>query len=193
AARHMTKPPVLAIWLDSADPDLLERLLAAGQLPRLARLRAEGAYARLHSVRFGVTEASYAMLGTGCWPSTLGYWQQVDFDPATYAGRIAGLGHFERHRPFYALGASHRVVVFDVPQMPMHDEAHGLHLGAWGAHAAHVPRLSRPEGLLDEIVSRYGLPFMETQSGYEPDDNDSLRETYQALCDGLARREAVLL
>ena len=87
----MTRPPVIALWLDSAEPEILERLLAAGALPHMARLRAEGAYGRLHSVRFGVTEVSYAMLGTGCWPSTMGYWQQCAFEPATYSGRLAGL------------------------------------------------------------------------------------------------------
>lgn len=189
----MSTPPVIALWLDSADPGLLEDLLAAGALPHLARLRAEGAYGRLHSIRFGVTEVSYAMLGTGCWPSTLGYWQQCDFDPATYSSRLAGLGHFDRHRPFYALGSNYRVVLFDVPQMPLRDDAHGLQLASWGAHAAHVPRASRPEELLAEILARHGLPPMERQSGYEPDDADSLRGIHRALLEGLARREAVLV
>ena len=189
----MKKPPVLALWLDAAEPDLLEGLLEAGALPHLRRLRAEGAYGRLHSVRFGVTEVSYAMLGTGCWPSTLGYWQQCAFDRTTYSGRIATLEHFDRHPPFYALGPDHAVVVFDVPQMPLRDDAHGLQVTAWGAHAAHVPRATRPEGLLEELLARHPAPQMERQSGYQVEDADSLRGTHRALRDGLARRGDVLV
>jgi predicted AlkP superfamily phosphohydrolase/phosphomutase len=188
----MRKPPVLALWLDAAEPDLLERLLEAGRLPHLRRLRAGGAYARLHSIRFGVTEVSYAMLGTGCWPSTLGYWQQCAFDKTTYSGRLATLEHFDRHRPFYALGPDHGVVVFDVPQMPLRDDARGLQVTAWGSHAPHVPRASRPAGLLGELLARHPVPQMERQSGYQVEDADSLRGIHQALRDGLARRGAVL-
>ena len=189
----MQKPPVLALWLDAAEPDLLERLLDAGALPHLGRLRAEGVYGRLHSVRFGVTEVSYAMLGTGCWPATLGYWQQCAFDKSTYSGALSTLEHFDRHRPFYALGPDHGVVVFDVPQMPLRDDVRGLQVTAWASHAAHVPRASRPEGLLAELLARHPVPQMERQSGYQIEDADSLRGVHRALRDGLARRGDALV
>ena len=133
------------------------------------------------------------MLGTGCWPSTMGYWQQCTFDKATYSGRLATLEHFDRHRPFYALGPDYGVVVFDVPQMPLRDDVRGLQVTAWGAHAAHVPRATRPEGLLAELLARHPVPQMERQSGYQVEDADSLRGTHRALLDGLARRGDLLV
>ena len=133
------------------------------------------------------------MLGTGCWPSTLGYWQQCAFDKPTYSGRLATLEHFDRHRPFYALGPDHGVVVFDVPQMPLRDDVRGLQVTAWASHAPHVPRASRPEGLLAELLARHPVPQMERQSGYQIEDADSLRGVHRALRDGLARRGEVLV
>ncbi|MEZ6188848.1 MAG: hypothetical protein R3F62_28075 [Planctomycetota bacterium] len=38
------KKTVLAVGWDSAEPRVLERYLAEGSLPNLARLRAQGAY-----------------------------------------------------------------------------------------------------------------------------------------------------
>ena len=41
---------VLLLGLDGADPDVIDRLMAEGRLPHFARLRQEGAYARLEAL-----------------------------------------------------------------------------------------------------------------------------------------------
>jgi tetratricopeptide (TPR) repeat protein len=48
-ARAPSEPRVLLVGIDGADPQIIDRLIAAGRLPTFARLRREGAYGRLRS------------------------------------------------------------------------------------------------------------------------------------------------
>ena len=57
----MSQRPLLCIVLESAEPDLIERWIRSGDLPQLARLRAEGSWARI---------ASPSEISSGCaWPT----------------------------------------------------------------------------------------------------------------------------
>ncbi len=41
--------PVIAIGLDAADPNLLDKWMAEGKLKNLSKLRQQGAYGHLHN------------------------------------------------------------------------------------------------------------------------------------------------
>ena len=56
---------VLVIWLDSAEPTFVEAMMAAGELPHLARLRQRGIYGRLKAPAFSLPETAYGMVLTG--------------------------------------------------------------------------------------------------------------------------------
>ncbi len=43
-------PPVIIIGIDAAEIDVLDRLVAEGRLPNLARLRQQGRWGRLHAL-----------------------------------------------------------------------------------------------------------------------------------------------
>ncbi len=60
---------VLVLGLDGADPELVERLLAAGRLPTLARLRRDGAYGPLRSTLPAVTPTAWSSFLTGLNPA----------------------------------------------------------------------------------------------------------------------------
>src|SRR5690349_2759521 len=60
---------VLVLGLDGADPELVERLLAEGRLPTLARLRRDGAYGPLRSTIPAVTPTAWSSFLTGLNPA----------------------------------------------------------------------------------------------------------------------------
>src|SRR3954469_24828842 len=47
--RTSEAPPVILIGLDAAEIDVVDRLVAAGRMPNLARLRQQGTWGRLRS------------------------------------------------------------------------------------------------------------------------------------------------
>ncbi len=60
-----TDRSVLLVGIDGADPQVLERLMAAGRLPNLARLRAEGAYGPLRSREPLLSPIVWTTIATG--------------------------------------------------------------------------------------------------------------------------------
>ncbi|MEM9623061.1 MAG: nucleotide pyrophosphatase, partial [Pseudomonadota bacterium] len=59
------KTPVIAIGLDAADPVLVEEWLAAGHLPNLANLCAQGGYGRLKNLEYYKAETPWTTFLTG--------------------------------------------------------------------------------------------------------------------------------
>ena len=132
---------VIAIAMDSADGELVERWMDAGLLPGLARLRREGAWGRIAGGRRYRAEAVWGTLLTGCEPERTGYWTELAFEPEAYRVTARGAYDYLAHPAFHALGEAHRVTVFDVPQTRLSPDVTGPQVLGWGAHE---PRLSRP-------------------------------------------------
>ncbi len=64
---------VILLGLDGLDPDLVEKLMAEGKLPNLAKLRTEGSYRRLRAAALGgwATNAFWKILGENSVDSTV--------------------------------------------------------------------------------------------------------------------------
>jgi predicted AlkP superfamily phosphohydrolase/phosphomutase len=185
---------LLAVWLDSAEPTLIEEMMAKGELPTLTRLRARGVYGRLHSLPYSISETSYAMLLTGQLPDRTGGWTFGEFDPDTYEIHVADGADFRGCRPFYALGPGRRVATFDVPRVRNHPDVHGLQLSAWGSHSPYVPRESSPPEFLGEFLARHGEhPLAHDTDRAWIDDPAALADLYGRLMRGLDLRERALL
>ena len=75
---------VLLIGADGADPNVLEQLMQAGQLPHLARLRAGGAYGPLRTTYPPVSPVAWTSMLTGCWPARHGVIDFVTKAPHSY-------------------------------------------------------------------------------------------------------------
>jgi predicted AlkP superfamily phosphohydrolase/phosphomutase len=75
---------VIVIGLDGFEPTLVEPLLAAGALPNLARLRAQGGYGRLATTTPAQTPVAWSTFATGTNPGGHGIFDFVRRDPKTY-------------------------------------------------------------------------------------------------------------
>jgi predicted AlkP superfamily phosphohydrolase/phosphomutase len=68
----MGQPKVALIGLDSITPVMVERFLAEGRMPNLARLRERGFSSEITSTMPPTTPAAWTTIATGAWPSTHG-------------------------------------------------------------------------------------------------------------------------
>ena len=123
---------VLAVWFDAAETTLVEEMMGAGEMPTLAALRARGAWGHLHGGRYAVGEAVYGQVIAGQPPEHTGAWKVARFDSQRYMHT----GHqdltYSGMAPFFAVGNSARVAVFDVSQVTLRPDVEGIQLLAWG-------------------------------------------------------------
>ena len=147
--------PVIAIGLDAAEPRLVERWMDEGKLPALADMRRRGAYVPLANYPHCRAETACTTFLTGCPPWQTGRWGAFKFHQ-DYSVDDLQAYEFDEYPPFYALGASHRVAVVDLPQTRLSDRVNGVQVIGWGAHSARTPSTSAPEGLLADLTTRHG-------------------------------------
>lgn len=99
AARHASATRVVLLAVDGADPEVLERLMAQGSLPGFARLRAQGAYARLTTIS-PLSPVVWTTIATGAAPEQHGV---RDFLTTFVRGTTAALPRFFQD-PLMTLG-----------------------------------------------------------------------------------------
>lgn len=137
---------VVAIWLDGFDMALADRF----ELPVLAQLRDQSAWATLDNGSDHLTGLSGEHLATGLDPRASGRASAVRFHPDTYACRQEPTAL----QPIY--GAVPTVVFdpcyFDLEAAPETVEG----ITDWGSHDPGGPGAARPGGLRAEVEQRFG-------------------------------------
>ncbi len=118
----------IIVGLDGMDPRRSERLMDAGRLPNLARLRAEGYFARLGSTCPPMSPVAWSTFATGVNPGKHSIFDFLTRNPQTYlpelsSARITGGVHPEtrllrRSRPFWVL-LGERGVSSTILRMPI--------------------------------------------------------------------------
>jgi len=90
---------VLVIGLDGLEPSLVDAMLAAGELPALASLRARGGYDRLATTWPAQTPVAWSTFATGTNPGGHGIYDFLRRDPATCLPDLA-LSRYEQKNAF---------------------------------------------------------------------------------------------
>jgi predicted AlkP superfamily phosphohydrolase/phosphomutase len=90
---------VVILGLDGLDPDLCEQFMAEGRLPHLARLRAEGSFARLQTTCPPISPVAWSSFSTGVNPGRHGIYDFLSRDPRTYLPKLSSteIGQTSRH------------------------------------------------------------------------------------------------
>lgn len=154
----MSRRPVIYLGLDAFDPELARAWAAAGELPHLARLLAQGSSCTVRNpfgLFVGALWVSFASTlrtdrhGFHCWD---------EIDPATYAWRLNPPSP-ERYRAFWnRIGdAGLRIAAVDVPHARADDRVNGVELFEWGCHDRHYGLHSNPPERARELAGRFGL------------------------------------
>lgn len=110
-------PRLVIVGLDGATFDLIEPWAAAGELPTLARLMAEGSWGRLRSVTHPFTAQAWTSMVTGAQQGKHRIWDFWERDFATYGFRLLNASHRAMPALWNLLSqAGKRVIVVNVPQ-----------------------------------------------------------------------------
>lgn len=146
------------ITLDGADPALVRRWAAAGELPHVQRLLAQGTAAPVVATPGVFVSSNWPSIMTGVGPDRHGYLCWDDIDPATYEHgetdpnpeTIAGVPlwtHLDR--------AGRRTALVDVPHT-WPEPIDGVMVVEWGCHDRHQGPRSHPPELLGELDALTG-------------------------------------
>jgi predicted AlkP superfamily phosphohydrolase/phosphomutase len=197
--------PVIAIGLDALPPELFEAWTSEGKLPFLARMMAEGTYARQQNFTLFRTENSWLTLLQGCDPESSHEWGHQDFDNRAMILNEHAAYSFHTIPPFYALDPGKRVAVFDLPLTRAVPGVNGVQLLGWGTEVNQILRESVPEGRMDALIARHGRHplydmFGKADSGGEtlsyrmPSvyDLDGLRAVRDALVSAVRQRTGII-
>ena len=171
------KRRLLVIGLDGYEPTLADRMIAAGELPALADLRARSARFLLDHGEAKRTGLAWEHVATGLAPGAGGRWSAVDLDARRYRAVQAPT----RARPF-AADINARTVVFDAPYFDLEGAPGVQGLVSWGAHDPGVAPACRPAGLDREMAARFGAyPAQEWIYGFTWPDPARCRDLARDL------------
>jgi predicted AlkP superfamily phosphohydrolase/phosphomutase len=149
---------VLALGIDAANPDLLQRWARDGTLPNLGSLIRRGLVGRTRSMEGFFVGSTWPSFYTGVTPARHGFHYLVQLRPGSYQYHRPADGAFVRGDPFWTVlsRAGRRIAVVDVPLSRLDADILGLHIVEWGGHDAVFGFQTRPPELRDEIAGRLG-------------------------------------
>lgn len=90
---------VIVIGLDGLSPTIVSRLLEAGELPNLARLREQGGYSRVATTRPAQTPVAWSTFATGVNPGGHGIYDFLRRNPKNYLPDLS-LNRYEQKNAF---------------------------------------------------------------------------------------------
>jgi predicted AlkP superfamily phosphohydrolase/phosphomutase len=136
------KPRLILIGIDGASWDYIDPLIEAGSLPNLARLRREGASARLRSVDCHFTPPAWTTLFSGRLPAktgvySFGSWDAQAHEFRTVSARDVAVPALQD----VASAAGLRVASVGVPVTYPARAIHGVMVGGLETPKNHGPRL----------------------------------------------------
>ncbi len=152
----MSSPVLTVIGLDSATFDVVDPMLAAGELPNLGRLCDSGARGVLRSTTHPLTPHAWATIVTGVNAGRHGIWDFTERDETGYQLRLVN-GSFRRAPAVWdrLRRSGRRSGIVNVPFTWPAPEVNGFAVAGFDA-AAREQGLTHPESLRNELRQRYG-------------------------------------
>lgn len=186
---------VVAICIEVASPDLLDRWLEAGWMPHLKRVRDAGIWCVLDSVSDVSSGAIWPSFSTGTGPARHGqFFTHMQLEPGTYRIVKKYADDVPRDPYWLALhGVGRRSAIIDAAQSRPLPGFNGAHVVGWGGEFPAWQRSSSPPSLMPEILRRFGRHPLADQ--FRVAARPESETEYQRLHDDLlagARAKAAL-
>jgi predicted AlkP superfamily phosphohydrolase/phosphomutase len=152
----VSSPDLTVIGLDSATFDVVDPMLAAGELPNLARLCDGGARGVLRSTTHPLTPHAWATIVSGVNAGRHGIWDFTERDETGYQLRLVN-GSFRKAPAVWdrLSRSGRRVGIVNIPFTWPAPQVDGFSVAGFDA-AAREQGLTHPESLRDELRRRYG-------------------------------------
>jgi predicted AlkP superfamily phosphohydrolase/phosphomutase len=142
---------VLVIGLDGYEISVGDQLMAAGEMPTLAKIREQSARFLLQHGAAKRTGLAWEHFSSGLSPEQGHRWSVFDFDPGTYRARQNGAAF-----PPFLAKTNIKSAVFDLPYFDLGRAPDVRGITSWGAHDPGTNRASSPTTLLDEAKEQFG-------------------------------------
>lgn len=181
-----TRPPLVAVALDAADPDLLLEWAAEGYLPTLRSVLEAGWWGRTGGAELESEHGVWVTLLSGRSRAEHGYHYFRQLRPGSYDLELVS-GHEVGAPPFWAdLGEDRRVAIIDIPDAPLVPGLQGIQLADWAVHNPERSPSAHPETVLEEARRVFGPPdpIEEHLRSTEADD----RRLFARLLGRVARK-----
>jgi predicted AlkP superfamily phosphohydrolase/phosphomutase len=152
----VSSPVLTVIGLDSATFDVVDPMLAVGELPNLGRLCDVGARGVLRSTTHPLTPHAWATIVTGVNAGRHGIWDFTERDESGYQLRLVN-GSFRRAPAVWdrLRRSGRRSGIVNVPFTWPAPDVNGFAIAGFDA-AAREQGLTSPEALRDELRERFG-------------------------------------
>lgn len=163
----VTRRRLIMIAMDAAEASLVERWMAEGVLPNLARLRERGAWGRLESPASFLNASAWPTFVSGMGPGRNGIYNYLIWDPDTLSYERPG-PDLPDLPPFWRRAAREcglRTIALDIPYVYPAETFDGLELHGWAGHYKLVPTFTLPPSWLKTVYGEFGEAPIE---GYGP-------------------------
>jgi predicted AlkP superfamily phosphohydrolase/phosphomutase len=149
-------PQLTVIGLDAATLDVIDPMIAAGELPHLARLFEQGSHGVLRSTTHPLTTHAWTTMTTGVNAGRHGMWDFLERDDSGYRLRLVNGSHRRAPTVWDRLSAAGRGVgIVNVPFTWPAGDVNGFVLAGIDA-AERDAGMTYPGGLVFELRDRFG-------------------------------------
>jgi predicted AlkP superfamily phosphohydrolase/phosphomutase len=183
-------PHLTIIGLDAATFDVIDPLVAAGDLPNIARLLGNGAHGVMRSTTHPLTPQAWSTMVTGVNAAHHGVWDFAERDESGYGLRVVN-GSFRRAPAIweYLTGAGRRVGLLNVPFTWPPPRVNGFAVS--GFDTATHDEMTHPPELLTEIERELGTLELDHRFPVGPDGSVDV-ELVRRSCEQKARLALLL-
>ena len=150
----MAPPKLTVVGLDAATFDVIDPLVAAGDVPNLARLLGEGARGRLRSTTHPLTPNAWTTMTTGVNAGRHGIWDFSERDESGYRLRLVN-GSDNRAPALWTRLAGRRVGVVNVPFTWPAPDVDGFAIAGMDAWERE-DGMTSPRELIAELQGEFG-------------------------------------
>ena len=181
---------VLALAIDAANPELIDRWCSSGDLPHLAALRSRGMSGPVRGLDGFFVGSTWPSLYTATNPARHGVHYQIQVDPGTYRLHRPADGAFVRTAPFWrGLGATgRRLAILDVPLSRLDPTIAGIQTVEWGGHDSLFGFGAVPTSLGTEIAATFGAHPVGPVCDARRDTDDDYRAFIDRAVAGAAAK-----
>ena len=153
----MSLPRIVIFGLDGGTIDVIRPLLAAGRLPVLGRLMAEGSHGTLQSTLPPITPTGWTSFMTGKYPRSHGLYDFLRFVPGSYATQAVSAGAHGHHTLWRIVSEwGMRVIALDVPFTYPPEPVNGCLIAGYGVPTSDGTIFTYPAELRAELQQAIG-------------------------------------
>ncbi len=159
----MSKRKTIVLGWDSATWDLVTPWVAAGKLPHLAALMAEGSYATLESTPLPVSPAAWSTIITGQNPGKHGIFDWFERKPDRYEVEYVHTGRIHAKTLWqYFNDRAQKIGIFNLPMLYPAVPVEGFMVSGMAAPGPHIADFAHPADLITEIEAQVG-PYVAAE------------------------------